>query len=96
MSQTIQTVPLKDKPAGYVQITDVSAAVGLTPPSAARKALIQAETQAVRWRDDGTDPTATVGITLAAGATLEYAGNLDSIKFFEAAASAKLNVSYYR
>ena len=86
---------------GYQQITNVSAAVGLTIPSHVsgqkpRVAIIIPQTQAVRWRDDGTDPSATVGMPLAVGATLEYDGDLNKIKFFEQAASAALNVSYYR
>ncbi len=87
---------------GYQQITTVSSAVGLTlPPSntpdgrAPTFAIIQAATQAVRWRDDGTDPTATVGMTIPAGGEIRYDGNLNAIRFIEAAASAQLNISYY-
>ncbi len=80
---------------GYQQITSLAAAVGLAVPSGATYAIIQAETQAVRWRDDGTAPTASVGMTIPAGGELRYDGNLRGIQFIEAAASAKLNVSYY-
>ena len=83
------------KPVGYQQITSLSAAVGLTVPAGARSAVIAAETQAVRWRDDGTNPSATVGMPLPVATLLEYSGDLAAIKFFEQAASAKLNVSYY-
>lgn len=81
---------------GYQQITNVSAAVGLTVPAGTSMALIQVETQTVRWRDDGTNPTATVGMVLAPGSTLEYTGSsFGSIKFIEVAASATINISYY-
>jgi predicted hotdog family 3-hydroxylacyl-ACP dehydratase len=80
---------------GYQQITSLSAAAGLTVPAGATLAIIQAEAQIVRWRDDGTNPTAAVGMTIAAAATLVYDGNLNAIKFIEATASAKLNVAYY-
>lgn len=83
-------------PAGYQQITDVSAAVGLTVPDGATLAVIQAEDQAVRYRDDGTDPTASVGMVIAEGQELVYNGDLSAITFIETTASAKLNVSYYR
>jgi hypothetical protein len=54
------------------------------------------ETQAVRWRDDGTNPTATVGMPLAVGDTLFLdTSALAVVKFIEQTASAKLNVSYY-
>jgi len=80
---------------GYQQITSLSASTALTVPSGATLALIVPETQAVRWRDDGTAPSATVGMPLAVGVPLMYDGNLQNIKFFEQTASAKLNVSYY-
>jgi len=85
------------KPLGYEQITGLTSAKALTPPTGARIVALQAQDQNVRWRDDGTDPTATVGMILIAGdAPWVYNGDdLDAIKFFEAAATAILNVSYY-
>lgn len=80
---------------GYQQITNLAAAVGLTIPSGANYCVIVAESQNVRWRDDGTNPTAAVGMPLDVGVTLEYDGDLNRIRFIEVAASAKLNVSYY-
>ncbi len=82
-------------PVGYQQITSLSAATPLTIPSRADMAVIEAESQAVRWRDDGTAPTASVGMPLAAGAFLIFDGNLSGLQFIEQTASAKLNVSYY-
>ena len=83
------------KPLGYQQIADVSSAAGLTVPPGATSAVIVALTQAVRWRDDGTSPTATVGMPLAVDTPFEYGGDLSAIEFFEQAASAELNVSYF-
>ena len=80
---------------GYQQITSLSASTGLTVPDGATLAVIVPESYAVRWRDDGTAPTGSVGMPLAIGATLSYDGNLKNIRFIEQAASAKLNVSYY-
>ena len=91
---------------GYQQITDVSVAVGLTVPTKATDGnstptgptwcLLQAEGAPIRWRDDGTDPTASVGIILQLGADpYPYDGDLSKIRFIQTAASAKLNVSYY-
>lgn len=89
--------------AGYQQITSLSAATGLTVPARTPDglaykpnfALITAETKGVRWRDDGVAPTASVGMPLAAGVTLQYDGDLSKIKFIEQEASAILNISYY-
>jgi hypothetical protein len=88
---------------GYQQITDLSSAVGLTVPLLAPDgsnqkptfALIICETQGVRWRDDGTAPTASIGMPLAAGVPLQYDGDLNKIRFIQQTASAKLNISYY-
>jgi hypothetical protein len=80
---------------GFQQITSLSAAQALTVPTGALEARIQCTTQAVRWRDDGSDPTATVGMLLPVNTDIVYNGRLDKIKFIEATASAVLNVSYY-
>ena len=84
------------EPLFFEQITGLSAVKGLTPPKGAKVALIQAESKTVRWRDDGTNPTASVGTEISAGSILEYNGNFQSIKFIESAASAIINVSYYK
>jgi hypothetical protein len=80
---------------GYQQITSLSAATALTVPAEATMALIIPETQAVRWRDDGVDPTASVGMPVNVGESLNYDGDLRRIRFIEQTASAKINVSYY-
>jgi hypothetical protein len=80
---------------GYQQITSLSSAQSLTVPLGATMALIVPETQAVRWRDDRTAPTASVGMPVAVGESLNYDGDLKSIWFIEQTASAKINVSYY-
>lgn len=85
-------------PAGHQQITALSAAVGLTPPTKdANVARVQAETQNVRVRDDGTDPAAGVGELLYAGDQPTWLiGDLNKYRFLEATASAKLNVTFYK
>lgn len=83
-------------PVGYQQNTDQDPAVGLTVPENARVAIIQAEAADIRWRDDGTDPTASVGMLLASGESFLYTGELTKIKFFETGTGSILNVSYYK
>jgi hypothetical protein len=80
---------------GYQQITSLSASTALTVPAGATMALIVPETQAVRWRDDGTAPTASVGMPVAVGSFLNYDGDLKNIRFIQQTASATINVSYY-
>src|SRR5882672_10093349 len=76
----------KRRQLGYQQITlGNSTATALTLPTppahsalTSNLALIQNQdtTIYVRWRDDGTDPTTTVGMRLPPGAELDYVGNL--------------------
>lgn len=80
---------------GYQQITSLSASTALTVPTGATMALIIPELQAVRWRDDGTAPTASVGMPLAVGTSLSYDGDLKAIRFIQQAASGYINVCYY-
>jgi hypothetical protein len=88
---------------GYQQITTLTASVGLTIPARAPDglnakpvfALIIAEGAPVRWRDDGTAPTSTVGMPLAVGVPLQYDGDLTKIRFIQQSASGILNISYY-
>lgn len=81
----------------YEQLTGISSAKRLQEiPSGATKALIQAEDQNVRWKDDGNDPTTSTGIRLAAGKDLWYTGNLANLVFIEETATAKVNVLYYQ
>lgn len=76
-----------------------SAAASLTAggaPQSATAATIEAEAQIVRYRDDGVAPTASVGVPIAAGASILYSGPLDVIQFIEATSTAKVNILFYR
>ena len=91
-------------PLGYAQHTSLGTAIllsatpaaGVALPAGARLAVISCTAQAVRWRDDGTAPTATVGMPLAVGVQFTYSGDLSAIKFIEQASGAVLNVSFYK
>lgn len=80
---------------GYQQITSLSSATSLTVPENTTFAMIGVESQAVRYRSDGTAPTTSVGKQLAAGQEMKYTGNLKALQFIEVASGAKLNISYY-
>lgn len=89
-------------PLGYIQITALSSAIGLGPlvtviPVNTVMCLISVEGAAVRWRDDGTPPTATVGMPLAVGQEFQYTvTDFTLIQFIQQAAGAILNVSFYK
>jgi hypothetical protein len=65
-------------------------------PSGTELLLIQPQTQAIRWRDDGTAPTATVGYPLAVGAELRYTGqNMAALRVISQVAGAIVNILAY-
>lgn len=82
-------------PVGYRQLTSLSTAKDIQTGDG-RVALIQALNQNVRWRDDGTDPTASVGMRLHAGESFLYTGDLRAIRFIEESAGAEINISVYQ
>jgi len=90
------TGPNVRKALGYQQLTNVSSSTALTVPAGTSFVLIQAEAQAVRWRDDGVAPTASVGYPLPAGSELVYTGSdATLLRFIQQTAGAILNVCYY-
>lgn len=80
---------------GYQQITSLSSATNLTVPAGASMAVIVVEGQGVRWRDDGTAPTSTVGMPLAVGSSMNYDGDMNKVQFIQQASGGILNISYY-
>lgn len=66
-------------------------------PTEAGGVLLQAETQNVRFRTDGTAPTTSVGLILIAGDAPVLLSGKDAIrnlKVIETTASAKLNYAF--
>lgn len=60
------------------------------------RALIQAETQVIRWTDDeDVDPDADTGFIIPVGSTLEYDGDLARIRLFPGVAGAIAHISFY-
>ena len=89
--------PYQFTPLGYVQITNLSSAVGLgSIPTGATVAFLSCEGSELRYRDDGTAPTTAVGMPLYAGQTMEYSGTLSAIQFIQASSGGILNVAYYK
>jgi hypothetical protein len=92
-------------PMKFEQITVSSTAVGFTAAVAypsggpqADMAQITLETNAARYRDDGTDPSATVGYPIAVGTPYIVCGtpSIKAARFIRQSADGTLNVLYYR
>ena len=85
-------------PVGYQQLTADATARALTVPTSANRCVITSQTATYRWRDDGTDPTSTVGMPITNGQTLtlEDAASMAAFKAIRTTGtSAVLNISYY-
>ena len=83
-------------PLGHQQIAP-TASTALTVPSGARFALIGTSVQAVRFTDDGTTPTLTVGCRISVEqGPFWYSGDLTALLFFNDVAGALVDVLYYR
>lgn len=97
MYQGSPTYEGQREPNGFQRITTLSSSIGLTPPlPGSRLAIIRTETQDIRWRDDGTNPTSTIGLLMSVGDVFLYTGDLSKFKMIETAASAVVQVSYYK
>lgn len=58
--------------------------------------LVIPEAQAVRYRDDGVDPTAAIGMPLAVGQVLNYdASDFARLRFIAQTAGGIVNITAY-
>jgi hypothetical protein len=83
------------KVISFQQINGPAAATLLTVPAKAKAALISADTQPVRLRFDGTDPTTAIGHLIANGDHLFVSGDIKNIKVIQTTATALVNVTYF-
>jgi hypothetical protein len=103
MTQSTTTVFGYERPLGYQQIVaaTLNASTGFTVPAVVpgqpiRRAIVQNNTTGtVRWRDDGTAPTSTVGMVLGANQELDYGGEMTKIQFIVSTGAPILDISYY-
>jgi hypothetical protein len=74
----------------------ITSSTGLTVPSGAVYATVQALTATVKYTTDGTTPTSSVGMTLAAGNSLGVPGQtlMTGIRFISA--TGTLDIEYFK
>lgn len=93
-------------PLGYCQFTASGTATTLaaasptstttcTVPVRTAWATICVETAAIRWRDDGTAPTTSVGMPVAAATCFYYNGLFSALSIIAQTGSPVVNVSFY-
>lgn len=88
---------------GHQQISGFSTAQSLTVVKQATHALISVATNSCRWRADGTAPTASIGILVASGGTIDFtdgasdfAGILSKFQIIPTTSTATIDIAYFR
>lgn len=87
--------PAALQPKGYQQITGLTSATALNIPLGSTYAEIAIEGAAVRWREDGSNPTATIGMLMEAGSSRFHTTGLTALRLIQVSAGAVVNVHYY-
>ncbi len=84
-------------PLGYVQLSLSTNTVTELPdsPEGTIVALIKIEGAAARYRDDGVDPTSSMGMPVAVGESLVYDALMIDMRMIGQADGSKVNVAYY-
>jgi hypothetical protein len=89
--------PYVETALGCAQLASLGTAAGFASvPAGATLVRFSVTGQSVRYRDDGTNPTATVGVVLPTGVLFDYSGALGAIKFIQTASSAVLDACFYQ
>jgi len=84
-------------PKGYQQLTNLTTAKLVTIPRGTNFAIIRCTGGDVRWRADGTPPTAGTGYPLYEGEELEYDSvqDLPGLTFIAMEGTPEVSLSYY-
>jgi hypothetical protein len=86
-------------PLGYCQLS-VTTVVGISTcsggiPARTVWAVLCAETANIRWRDDGTNATTSVGMPLNAGSCMYYSGTMSALTVVAVSGSPVLDICFY-
>lgn len=86
-------------PKGYTQLANASIATasGLGAPGGSTRAVLRVEGgNGIRWRDDGVNPTAAIGMPLYPGESLEVKiANLNTFKMIAVDGTTIVNIAFY-
>lgn len=85
------------EPLGYQQLTVSSTAVAFTLPAGpVRMAVVMVEDNPVRFRDDGTNPSASVGTLVQPNVAILVCGAaMNKFRAIRQGSDAKLSVHFY-
>jgi hypothetical protein len=100
----LSTVDGVRTPLGVYQVSVTTAetlatAIGASIPAGATLVYIEPEIGGadIRYRDDGTAPTNSVGVRISAGVAWPYVGSLSAIQLVsQSGAAATVNLAFYK
>jgi hypothetical protein len=95
------TGSLRAVPLGYCQLSAISVATALSAcsggiPGGATAMVFQVTTTSARYRDDGTNPTAALGLPIATGINVFYTGTLSKFVIIPTAATSTIDILFYQ
>lgn len=88
-----EVVEFVGEPLGHFEASVTASTLLPSLPSDANRAVIRSKA-VLYWTDDGTTPTASHGMYLAADDSLVYDGTLSAFRMF-APSAADVRVAYY-
>jgi hypothetical protein len=97
----VLSYPPPVRPLGYCQLSVGASAVALTTctggiPAGTVLVNLTVSTANLRYRDDGTNPTATVGIPILQGQNVPYSGNNPAaLVFIAQSGTAAIDIGFY-
>lgn len=91
ISGTLSTTPLSGSGSG---LTVTPTIVTNLPPPAADICTITCQTQGIMWRDDGVNPTPTVGNPIPVNLPTTITPNMANLKIIAQAAGAIANIEF--
>lgn len=105
LGENVRQAPYSYQPLGYCQITSLATAKAMATascttgsvPTQVNNAIAEicVSGAAIRYRDDGTAPTASLGIPVAAGNCFQYSGNIPALQIIQQSASATIDATFY-
>ncbi len=98
MALVVEARPPSEICTGYFQISSGTSVFSVTAPAGSRWARIVVEVQNIRYRADGTAPTATAGMLLSTTASTPYIMGLSDWTKFQgipATSGGVFNIEFY-
>lgn len=84
---------------GYVQLASLGSAIGFTLPAGSQWCIVIPEGAPIRYRVDGTNPTAAIGVPLVVNQPVIFrfsAAQFAAVKFIQQSVGGIANIDCYK